>query len=68
MEQAARLLLLLWLTLSPQPSSAQPEALAVRLVSSPVNAGEDATLAIQTAPAASCRITVLYKSGPSKAR
>lgn len=47
-----------------------PPTLDVGLVSltSPVEAGDDASLAVRTAPAARCRITVHYKSGPSKAK
>jgi hypothetical protein len=35
---------------------------------SPVAPFSDATITVKTAPAASCAITVLYKSGPSKAK
>lgn len=44
--------------------------LDVGLVSltSPVEAGDDASIAVRTAPAARCHITVHYKSGPSKAK
>ena len=37
-------------------------------LSSPVAPSGDATLEIQTTPGASCSITVLYKSGPSRAK
>jgi hypothetical protein len=37
-------------------------------VTSPVARGHDATITVETAPAARCLITVTYKSGPSKAR
>jgi hypothetical protein len=37
-------------------------------VSSPVRPGDDATITVQTAPKASCIISVRYKSGPSRAR
>jgi hypothetical protein len=43
---------------------------AVRLasVSSPVSAGDYATLTARVSPARSCSITVHYKSGPSRAQ
>lgn len=46
------------------------QQLQVKLVSlsSPVSPGDDATVTVQTAPNASCNITVIYKSGPSRAR
>jgi micrococcal nuclease len=37
-------------------------------LSSPVVPFDDATIRIQTSPGAECAITVLYKSGPSKAK
>jgi len=37
-------------------------------LSSPAAPSSDATLEIQTTPGASCSITVLYKSGPSRAK
>jgi len=37
-------------------------------LSSPVAPFTDATISVKTAPAASCAITVLYKSGPSRAK
>jgi hypothetical protein len=37
-------------------------------VSSPVHAGDYATLTARVSPARSCSITVHYKSGPSRAR
>lgn len=51
-------------------SARAAEQLAVALVSitSPVNHGNPATIAIKTAPGAACRITVSYKSGPSRAK
>src|SRR5439155_667585 len=50
-----------------QPIEQQIE---VKLVSitSPVSPGKDATITVHTAPNANCQITVLYKSGPSKAQ
>lgn len=44
--------------------------LSISLVSlsSPVAPFTDATIQIQTTPGANCSITVLYKSGPSKAK
>jgi len=44
--------------------------LSVSLVqlSSPVAPFTDATITVKTAPAASCAITVLYESGPSRAK
>ncbi len=44
------------------------ERLAVELQWSPAARSTDATLEIQTTPGASCSITVLYKSGPSRAK
>jgi hypothetical protein len=46
------------------------QALPVRLVSvtSPARHGTDATIVVATAPAAGCTITVLYKSGRSRAQ
>lgn len=45
-------------------------AASVRLVSitSPINAGAYATLAVAVSPARTCSITVYYKSGPSSAQ
>jgi len=42
---------------------------SVRLVSltSPASAGSNATLTVSVSPAATCSITVYYKSGPSSA-
>ena len=49
------------------PTSA---AASVRLVgvTSPVRPGADATLTVRVTQARSCAITVLYKSGPSRAQ
>jgi len=41
--------------------------ISVISLSSPVAPYDDATLEIQTRPGASCGISVLYKSGPSRA-
>jgi len=41
---------------------------SVVALSSPAAPSSDATLEIQTAPGASCSITVQYKSGPSRAQ
>jgi micrococcal nuclease len=51
-------------------SARAAELLSVALVSiaSPVHQGNPATLSIKTAPGAACRITVTYKSGPSRAK
>jgi hypothetical protein len=51
-------------------SAARVQPLQIRVVSltSPVSPGDDASITIQTAPNASCSITVIYKSGPSRAR
>ncbi len=48
---------------------ASAQQLQVKLVSltSPVSPGSDATVVVQTVPNASCSITVIYKSGPSRA-
>ena len=42
--------------------------ISVVSVSSPVAPFSDATLEIQTAPGATCAVTVHYKSGPSRAK
>lgn len=42
--------------------------ISVISLSSPVAPFTDATMQIQTTPGAGCSITVLYKSGPSKAK
>jgi hypothetical protein len=47
---------------------AQQLQIALVKISSPVRPGDDATITVQTAPTASCLITVRYKSGPSRAR
>lgn len=58
------------LALAPFVTQVLAGALPVSLVSvtSPVAPFTDATIRVRTAPAASCRITVLYKSGPSRAQ
>jgi S1-C subfamily serine protease len=47
-----------------------PTKLSIRIISltSPVSPGADARVEIQTTPGAECAITVVYKSGPSRAR
>src|SRR5438552_1367136 len=55
------------LILAPVASTQQTEVKLVSLTS-PVSPGNDATITITTAPNAKCQITVLYKSGPSKAQ
>lgn len=53
------------------PASALAHAqLTVKVVSvsSPVGPGQDARLEIETVPGADCDISVVYKSGPSRAR
>lgn len=49
---------------------ATAQQLQVRLVNvtSPAPPGKDATLTVQTAPRAACKIAVQYDSGPSKAK
>ncbi len=47
---------------------AQPLQIRVVSLTSPVSPGDDASITIQTTPNASCSITVIYKSGPSRAR
>jgi micrococcal nuclease len=42
--------------------------LSIVSVTSPVQPFTDAAIRIKTAPTAQCRITVMYKSGPSRAR
>ena len=56
---------------APAGPTPAPGAAGLRLdiarVTSPVKRGGNAALAAQTTPGAACRITVYYKSGPSKA-
>lgn len=49
-------------------ASAKPLQIRVVSLTSPVSPGDDASITIQTASNASCSITVIYKSGPSRAR
>src|SRR5713226_2966065 len=51
-------------------TSAIAAALAIKVVSvtSPARPGTDARLQIETSPGAECGITVVYKSGPSRAQ
>ena len=65
-----QLLLLVLVLLPLLASAAFAQQLQIRIVSltSPVSPGDDASITIQTAPNASCSITVIYKSGPSRAR
>ena len=52
------------------PTAASQSGLDIHVISltSPILHGKSAALTIQTAPGASCQITVSYKSGPSKAK
>ena len=59
-------LLLLLARASPLWSADLPIALVS--LSSPVAPFTDAAIQVQTSPGADCSITVLYKSGPSKAK
>jgi hypothetical protein len=54
---------------TPKPTAKPAASLSVTVVSltSPVSAGQDATLAIRTAAGATCSIEVVYESGPSTA-
>jgi hypothetical protein len=64
-------LVLLVLVLVPLLASvalAQPVQIRVVSLTSPASPGDDAAITIQTAPDASCSITVVYESGPSRAR
>ncbi|MEX2304415.1 MAG: hypothetical protein WD733_25960 [Bryobacterales bacterium] len=47
---------------------ANPAAMELQSVTSPVSRGMDANLAVRAAPGALCTIQVRYRSGPSKAR
>lgn len=47
---------------------AQPLDVKLMALTSPVSPWARATIAVQTATAAECHITVWYKSGPSRAR
>lgn len=51
-----------------QPVLAQQLQVGLITLTSPVSAGDDASITVQTAPGALCLITVTYKSGPSRAR
>ena len=59
---------LLLLLVAPGPLWASELPIALVSLSSPVAPFTDATIQVQTSPAANCSITVLYKSGPSKAK
>ena len=50
------------------PVGAQPLLVELVSLTSPVNLGKPATIVVQTLGGASCRITVSYKGGPSRAR
>jgi hypothetical protein len=54
-------------TEAPSNAATTPSGHSISIVSvtSPVNAGSDATLVAQTTPGAFCGIQVSYKSGPS---
>lgn len=54
-------------TLSVQTQAA-PLAIRILAVTSPAKPGTDARVQIGTAPGADCRISVIYKSGPSRAK
>lgn len=56
----------LWVLVGPLWAADLP--ISVVSLSSPVAPFTDATLQVQTTPGANCTITVLYKSGPSKAK
>jgi hypothetical protein len=63
----APLALVLVLALTSLAFAQQLQITLVKL-SSPVRPGDGASITIQTAPKATCLITVRYKSGPSRAR
>lgn len=50
------------------PLSAAELPISIVILTSPVAPFTDATIQVQTTPGASCSITVLYKSGPSRAK
>lgn len=60
------LLFILFAAVSPLWAADLP--VSVVSLSSPVAPFTDATMQIQTTPGAACTITVLYKSGPSRAK
>jgi hypothetical protein len=69
----ASFLLLPLLACSPRvarvPDAASGQVpIAVLALTSPVAAGSQATLQVQTTPGVDCGIVVLYKSGPSQAQ
>ena len=70
MKRSRRLGLVLAAVIAVASSARAAEQLSVALVSitSPVNHGNPASIAIKTAPGAACQITVTYKSGRSKAK
>ena len=70
MRSAYRLMTPLLVTLLAITTACAQPALSVKLVSvtSPIRHGADATIVVATAPKAACTITVIYKSGPSRAQ
>jgi hypothetical protein len=66
--QVRRIVVLLLLLATGSPLWAADVPISVVSLTSPVAPFTDATLQIQTTPGASCSVTVLYKSGPSRAK
>ena len=62
------LLALIIAILAASPADAGSLPVSVVSLTSPVAPFTDATIHVRTAPAAACRITVIYKSGPSRAK
>ena len=50
------------------PAAAPQLPVTLVSITSPVNHGSPASISVKTAPGAACRITVTYKSGPSRAK
>ena len=50
------------------PAAAPQLPVTLVFITSPVNHGNPASISVKTAPGATCRITVTYKSGPSRAK
>lgn len=53
---------------SPKTTQPTPTEVTITSITSPVRRGANATVAVKTAPGASCSIIVIYKSGPSEAQ
>lgn len=70
MQRASYILAIMLITILGVTPLASAQQLQIKLVniSSPATPGKDATIAVHTSPRATCKITVQYDSGPSKAK